>query len=186
MLLSEEKEEKVDEYRARFIESVNDDLNTPKAMAIMWEVLKSNIPSVDKYDLVMNFDEVFGLKLNETETKEIPEEIGELLKQRIQLRNDKKYDEADEIRKKIGKQQGDMVHVILFPDNEPLEVPDEMLACLQDEPSALKFFRSLSESEQKFYIDWVYSAKKEETKIDRLAKCINRLQKGLKLYDKNH
>jgi hypothetical protein len=89
-----------------------------------------------------------------------------------------------EIRKKIKKQQGDMVHVILYPDNEPLEIPDEMLLCLKDEPSALKFFKSLSESEQKFYIDWIYCARKEETKINRLAKCINRLQKGQKLYDK--
>jgi hypothetical protein len=89
-----------------------------------------------------------------------------------------------EIRKKIQKKDGDVVHVILYRDNDPLEVPDEMLLCLQDEPLALKFFKSLSESEQKFYIDWVYSAKKEETKIDRLAKSISRLQRGLKFYDK--
>ena len=74
--------------------------------------------------------------------------------------------------------------MILYPDNEPLEIPDEMLMCLQDEPEALRFFNSISESEQKFYIQWIYSAKKEETKIDRLAKTINRLQKKLKLYDK--
>ena len=89
-----------------------------------------------------------------------------------------------EIRKQIKKEEGDKVHVILYPDNEPLEVPEEMLLCLQDEPAALKFFNSLSESEQKFYMQWVYSAKKEETKIDRLAKTIDRLLKGLKMYDK--
>ncbi len=89
-----------------------------------------------------------------------------------------------EIRRKIKKDEGDLVHIILYPDNEPLEVPEEMLICLQDEPQALTFFNSLSESEQKFYIEWVYSAKKEETKIDRLAKAINRLMQGLKLYDK--
>jgi uncharacterized protein YdeI (YjbR/CyaY-like superfamily) len=59
-----------------------------------------------------------------------------------------------------------------------------MLLCLEDEPAALKFFKSLSESEQKFYIQWIYSAKKEETKIDRLAKSINKLARGMKLYDK--
>jgi len=59
-----------------------------------------------------------------------------------------------------------------------------MLLCLQDEPIALKFFQSLSESEQKLYVQWIYSAKKEETKVDRLAKAINRLMRGLKLYDK--
>jgi hypothetical protein len=89
-----------------------------------------------------------------------------------------------EIRKKIKKQEGDFVHVILYPDNEPLEVPEEMLLCLGDEPAALTFFQSISESEQKFYIDWVYAAKKEDTKIDRLAKTVNRLARGLKLYDK--
>jgi uncharacterized protein YdeI (YjbR/CyaY-like superfamily) len=78
----------------------------------------------------------------------------------------------------------DYVHVILYPDNEPLEVPEEMLLCLRDEPVSMKFFNKLSESERKFYINWVYSAKKEETKIDRLAKTINRLARGLKLHDK--
>lgn len=91
-----------------------------------------------------------------------------------------------EIRKKIKKSEGDYVHVVLYPDNEPLEVPEEMLLCLQDEPAALKFFNSLSESEQKFYVEWIYSAKRSETKIDRLAKAINRLMRGLKLYDKTN
>lgn len=89
-----------------------------------------------------------------------------------------------EIRKKIKKEEGDKVHVILYPDNEPLEVPDEMLLCLQDQPAALKFFNSLSESEQKYYIQWIYSSKKEETKVDRLAKTIDRFLQGLKMYDK--
>jgi hypothetical protein len=87
-----------------------------------------------------------------------------------------------EIRKRIKKDVGDLVHVILYPDNEPLEVPEEMLLCLRDEPKALKFFNSLSESERKFYIEWVYSAKREETKVDRMAKTIDRLSKHLKRY----
>ncbi len=54
----------------------------------------------------------------------------------------------------------------------------------KDEPAAFKFFKSLSESEQKYYVQWIYSAKREETKIDRMAKTVNRLAKGLKLYDR--
>jgi hypothetical protein len=87
-----------------------------------------------------------------------------------------------EIRKAIKKQEGDYVHIILFPDNEPMEVPEEMLLCLNDEPEALQFFNSLTESEQKYYVNWIYSAKKEETKIDRLAKAINKLLKKEKFY----
>jgi hypothetical protein len=89
-----------------------------------------------------------------------------------------------QIRKKIGKKEGEFVHVVLFPDDEPLDVPEEMLLCLQDEPEALKFFRSLSESEQMHYIKWIDAARREATKIDRLAKAVTRLMRGLKLYDK--
>ncbi|HEY8935622.1 MAG TPA: YdeI/OmpD-associated family protein [Cyclobacteriaceae bacterium] len=90
-----------------------------------------------------------------------------------------------EIRKHIKKNEGDLVHVILYPDTEPLVVPEEMLLCLEDEPIALKFFKSISESEQKYYIQWIYSAKREETKIDRLAKSINKLARGVKFYERD-
>lgn len=88
-----------------------------------------------------------------------------------------------EIRKKIKKQAGDHVHVILYPDNEPLEVPDELLLCLQDDPEALQFFNSLNESEQHNYIKWIYSAKTDQTKVDRMAKTLIRLSKHLKFAD---
>lgn len=91
-----------------------------------------------------------------------------------------------EIRKKIKKKEGDKVHVILYPDNEPVEIPEELLLCLQDEPAALKFFNTLSESEQKLYIQWIYSAKKEDTKVDRLVKTINKLVRRLRFYDKGN
>lgn len=61
--LSEEKNTKVNDYKIKFMEALNDDLNTSKAMAVMFEMLKSNIPSEDKYDLAVSFDEVLGLNL---------------------------------------------------------------------------------------------------------------------------
>jgi tRNA isopentenyl-2-thiomethyl-A-37 hydroxylase MiaE len=89
-----------------------------------------------------------------------------------------------EIRKKIGKEAGDTIHVILYADNSPLEIPDELLVCLLDSPKAHQFFMSLTESSQKHYIDWIYEAKQLETKVNRIAKTIERLEKGLKMYDK--
>lgn len=89
-----------------------------------------------------------------------------------------------EIRKKIGKSEGDYVHIKLYPDTSPLEVPEEMLLCLKDEPGAYHFFNSLSESEKRLYVLWIYESKCEETRVDRLVKSINRLQQGLKLYEK--
>ena len=102
--LSAEKLEKVDEYRNRFNEALADDMNTPQALAVVWEVVKSNIPSPDKYDLLIDFDEVLGLKLNEVgnvQTGEIPIEIQQLVDKRQKLRDEKKFEESDEIRKII-------------------------------------------------------------------------------------
>jgi len=88
-----------------------------------------------------------------------------------------------EIRKKIGKQSGDPVEVILYADNDPLNIPDEMWMCLNDEPQALHFFKTLSESEKKYYVQWIFSAKKPETKANRMARCIDRLVLGKKMYE---
>lgn len=100
--LSEEKNIKIQKYRDRFLESLNDDLNTPQALAVLWEMVKSNIPSGDKYSLALSFDEVLGLKLNESPRKiEIPEEIKKLIEKRDMLRKEGKFEEADSIRKEI-------------------------------------------------------------------------------------
>jgi hypothetical protein len=89
-----------------------------------------------------------------------------------------------EIRKKIGKKEGDYVQVILFADNEPTEIPDELLLCLLEDPTAHQTFLNYSDGEQKAYVDWIYSAKTDETKVERIAKTLNRLTKGQKFYDK--
>ncbi len=88
------------------------------------------------------------------------------------------------IRKQINKKAGDTVHIILYPDHDVLEIPEELLLCLNDEPAALHFFHTLSESEQKHYIEWIYGARKEASKVERLAVAINRLRVGLKKHDK--
>jgi cysteinyl-tRNA synthetase len=103
--LSEEKLEKVDAYRKKFDDALANDLNMPQALAVAWEVVKSNIPSPDKYDLVVDFDEVLGLRLNQESGirnhGEIPADIEGLLKEREILRRENKFTEADAVRKAI-------------------------------------------------------------------------------------
>jgi hypothetical protein len=89
-----------------------------------------------------------------------------------------------EIRTQIKKDDGDKVKVVLYKDSSQLEIPEELDMCLSDEPKAQKFFDSLSESEKRMYTLWISSAKKSETRADRIAKSIERLKKGLKLYEK--
>lgn len=87
------------------------------------------------------------------------------------------------VRKKIGKKEGDTVHVILYADDSTVTIPDEIMVCLEESPEALQFFLSLSDSNRKYYIDWIEDAKRIETKVDRILKTIQRLENGLKFYD---
>jgi len=96
--LSNEKLTKVDEYRQRFDEAVANDIQIPQALAVMWEMLKSNIPSTDKLDLLFDFDRVFGLKLNEVTEEKIPEEIKKLAEERLKAKQAKNFPRADELR----------------------------------------------------------------------------------------
>lgn len=101
--LSPEKLSKVDEFRNKFNEALFDDLQTPMAVAVLWEVVKSNIPSEDKLDLILDFDQVLGLNLAQVEQEKIPEDIVELAKQRIDARNKKDFELSDSLRREIEK-----------------------------------------------------------------------------------
>ncbi len=112
-ILSEEKLEKVDSLRKKFDLALADDMNMPQAIAVVWEVIKSNIPSPDKYDLVMDFDEVLGLELKAqnvmtSKEEDISEEIKALVDKREALRKAKKFAEADATRLEI-EQKGFVV-----------------------------------------------------------------------------
>lgn len=65
-VLSQDKLAKLDEYRRRFREALANDLSTAEAVTIMYEVVKSNIPGPDKYDLLIEFDEILGLGFRQT------------------------------------------------------------------------------------------------------------------------
>ncbi len=87
------------------------------------------------------------------------------------------------IRKKIGKKEGDIVRVVLYADNLPTEIPEELKTCLQDEPNAYQTFLSYTDGEQKTFIDWIYSAKNDETKVERIVKMLEKLRNGQKFAD---
>ena len=89
----------------------------------------------------------------------------------------------NEIRKKIHKEAGDYVTVILFTDNSPLEIPDELMVCFNDDPDAYTAFLNYSPGQQKVFIDWINAAKRTDTKVDRIVKTLNKIAAGKKLYD---
>lgn len=87
-----------------------------------------------------------------------------------------------DIRKKIKKQEGDYVHIVLYPDNLPAEIPEELKLCFSQESGVLEAFFACSNGEQKAFVEWIYSAKTEVTKIDRINKTIDKLIKGEKFH----
>lgn len=103
--LSEDKLEKSDQFRAEFDLALAEDLNTPQALAVLWKVAKSNIPEVDKLELMLHFDEVLGLDLRSSQSQEVKvtPEIAKLLKERNELRRQKEYEKADKIREELTK-----------------------------------------------------------------------------------
>lgn len=81
------------------------------------------------------------------------------------------------IRKIINKTAGDTVNITLYLDNSKVEIPDDLKACLQDEPTAFTFFDTLKQSEQKAYIDWINTAKQIDTRALRIVRAIENLLK---------
>ena len=91
-------------YLKQFTLEINDDLNTPRALATMWEVLKDEkLSAGDKYSTLLGFDKVLGLGLKDLKVDKIPQEIIKLAEQRLQARNNKDWKKADELREKITK-----------------------------------------------------------------------------------
>jgi cysteinyl-tRNA synthetase len=97
----EYSEEKINkEYKKEFQEAVSDDLNIPKGLSVAFAVLKNkDLSSAEKSSTLIDFDKVFGLKLDEKQ--QIPTKIIELAEKRTKARQEKNFQKADEIRKEI-------------------------------------------------------------------------------------
>jgi hypothetical protein len=85
------------------------------------------------------------------------------------------------IRKKIKKEEGDWITVVLYADHSSIDVPKDFRLCLEDDPEALSNFNQFSESEQKKYIDWIYAVKTDDLRIQRMAEAIHSIAAGKKL-----
>ena len=112
-------------YNALFVKAINDDLNTPQAIALVWDLIKDlEITTEVKYATIIHFDNVFGLNLKEhAERKafslstEITPAITELLHEREEARQGKNWDRADELRRMLEEKGFDIKDT---PDGQKL------------------------------------------------------------------
>ncbi len=93
-------------YESLFLEAINNDLDTPRALAIVWEMIKSKEMSYqNKKALLLKFDRILGLGLSQVKKEKliIPDEIQILIKEREEARENKNWKRADELREVIKK-----------------------------------------------------------------------------------
>lgn len=83
------------------------------------------------------------------------------------------------IRKAIRKAIGSEVQICIETDTEQPSLSNDLLECLSDEPSALQFFHSLPPSHQRYFSNWIQSAKTDTTKAKRILQAINALSMNL-------
>ena len=83
------------------------------------------------------------------------------------------------LRKVTGKRKGAMLKVELQEDKSPFVFNKDFMDCLADEPSAIRFFKTLPGSHQRYFSKWVDDAKTEATKTKRIAKAVTALSKQL-------
>ena len=102
-----------EDYRTRFLTAINDDLDTPKAIALMWEIIKDDsLARGDKVATLKEMDTVLALGLSDSEAvahkslgviekADIPSDVRELMQAREEARKQKDWNEADRIREEI-------------------------------------------------------------------------------------
>jgi len=96
--------EVLDKYRTQFVDAINDNLNTPLALGVLFSMLKNEPKSSEIYNLALDFDKVFAVGLNrivEEKVTEVPSDILELAELRWQSKLNKDWASADKYRNEI-------------------------------------------------------------------------------------
>ena len=96
-------DEQIEKYEEAFHKAINDDLNMPLAMSVVWDVIKNTNKSKKIAELLDKFDTVLALSLNKKveNNEKIPENIKNLAEERKQARENKNWAESDRIRDEI-------------------------------------------------------------------------------------
>jgi cysteinyl-tRNA synthetase len=91
-------------YKKRFLEIINDDLDMPRALSLLWKIIKDKkLSNKEKYNLLLEFDKILGLDLAKVKKIRIPQKVNELVKKREEFRKKADFKSADNKRKEIEK-----------------------------------------------------------------------------------
>lgn len=82
------------------------------------------------------------------------------------------------IRKGIRKSVGATLTISIAEDTSPFEYNPDFMECLQDDPEAIAYFKTLPGSHQKYFSKWIDSAKTGPTRAKRIAQAVTALSRG--------
>ena len=89
-------------FQSEFSNRLNNDINTPQALALIWELVYSDVAEADKKATILEFDQVLGLSLsNHSNETAVPQQVIDLAELRQKARAQKNWKESDQLRKKI-------------------------------------------------------------------------------------
>jgi cysteine--tRNA ligase len=100
---SDISDEIITDIENRFHQAINDDMNMPLALSVVWEAVKYPEKSPKIAQLLKKFDTVLGIKIDEVQETKIPQEILDLVEERKQARSDKNWSESDRLRDLIAE-----------------------------------------------------------------------------------
>ena len=89
------------EFIKKFGDKINDDLNLPEALAVVWEMIKSEMEEPEKLATLLKMDSVLGLKIEEHLAYDTPQKVLDVAKMRSEYRKAGIWDKADLARKQI-------------------------------------------------------------------------------------
>lgn len=90
------------QYKKYFLESLTDDLNTSKVLAVLWEIFNDeNIKKEDKWATILYFDQVLGLNLEKIPKFLITDQAKKLIEKRDLARENKDFESSDLLRKEL-------------------------------------------------------------------------------------
>lgn len=89
-------------YEKRFKDALDDDLGTPEALGIVWELIKDpTVSDADKKATLLDFDRILGLGLDKLKPVQVPEDVQKLVLEREQARQNKDFKKSDDLRAQI-------------------------------------------------------------------------------------
>jgi cysteinyl-tRNA synthetase len=128
-------------YQEDFLEAVNDDLDTPKAVSLVWRLIDDkNILPAGKKKLLLQFDEILGFNLNKIKIISPPSKVRKLVELREKCRREKQWLKADKLRAQIEQEGWLLEDTAEGPKLKPKQINPAPFACPAPFPKTQRYY----------------------------------------------